>query len=369
MTECVSLLKKARVELIWLDSLGAKSFSVAINLGGPYLVIDPGASEMQPSYPLPHDKKRILRRKAVEKLERYCGKAKVLIITHYHYDHHLRVDDKDLRNVKDYVLKGKYLILKNPNVYINESQWRRARNFIDGLLKLNGKKLDNYLVNPPKDVVIEDPIIRLTEALSKDFGQYNERRAKLLEKGLKWFTNLVTNLWTKEPWIKEGITLNDGTTIIWGDGRKFQVYDVEISILSPWFHGVEYDRTGWVTPVVIKVGNYRIFYSSDVMGPIIEDYASFIYKLRPDIILLDGPPTYLYPYMFNRINLRRAVENAITIIKAKPKLVLYDHHLLREKKWRERTAEVYSEARKEGVHVLTAAECLGEKPLIDIISM
>jgi len=103
------------------------------------------------------------------------------------------------------------------------------------------------------------------------------------------------------------------------------------------------------------------------MGPIIEDYAEFIVKVRPDIIFLDGPPTYLFPYMFNRINLRRAIENAIAIIKSKPKLIIYDHHILRERKWRERIKEVLLEASKEQVDLLTVAECLGHKPLIDTV--
>jgi len=135
--------------------------------------------------------------------------------------------------------------------------------------------------------------------------------------------------------------------------------------LEPWFHGVEYDRTGWVTPVVIRRPGCVVFYSSDLMGPEIEDYADYVAKLKPDIVVLDGPPTYLFPYMLSRVNLARAVENAIAIVNSRPKLVIYDHHLLREKRWRERVAEVFREASKIGVEVLTAAEYLGSRPLID----
>jgi len=139
-------------------------------------------------------------------------------------------------------------------------------------------------------------------------------------------------------------------------------------ILRPRFHGVEYDRTGWVLPLVIKKNNFRIFYSSDVMGPIIGDYASYICKTQPDVVLLDGPPTYLFPYMFNRLNLNRSIENAIKIVNCRPRLLIYDHHLLREKRWwRERVAPVFVEAEKTGVVLLTAAEYLGRKPLIDTL--
>ncbi|MEE8299774.1 MAG: hypothetical protein V3R28_00540 [Desulfatiglandales bacterium] len=40
----------------------------------------------------------------------------------------------------------------------------------------------------------------------------------------------------------------------------------------------------------------------------IEDYAQWIIKENPDILILDGPPGYLFGYMVNRINLQRAID-------------------------------------------------------------
>ena len=154
---------------------------------------------------------------------------------------------------------------------------------------------------------------------------------------------------------------------MWADGRRITLCGVEIEFTEPWFHGVEYDRTGWVVGFNAKIGNTSVFYTSDVMGPIIEDYAVFIAKKRPGIVVLDGPPTYLYPYMFNRINLERAIKNAITLIDSHPYLIIYDHHLLREKRWRERVSPVLNYARQRGIRVVTAAEYLGKKPLIDTL--
>ncbi len=357
-------LERTGIKLLWFDSLGAKCASIAIESSVGTIVVDPGAAEMQPSYPLPLTDKFELRRKAIKLIEKYLSSAIAVIVTHYHYDHHFLPTDADLDD--EHVLLGKLLILKNPNKYINESQWGRARLFLAELTALTGDSLDNFLVKP-QELNFDDPVEDLSIALSKDFGNYSSRRKELLAKGKKWFTKLINELWSKKSWVKE-LTLRDGTKIVWGDGKTFEFGDTVIQIIEPWFHGIEYDRTGWVLPLIIKKSNYTIFYSSDLMGPPIEDYAEYIAKLRPDAVILDGPPTYLFPYMLNRINLKRAIDNAITIINSGPKLLIYDHHLLREKKWRKRTAKVFEEARKNDVPVLTAAEYLGKKPLIDKLS-
>jgi predicted metallo-beta-lactamase superfamily hydrolase len=45
-------------------------------------------------------------------------------------------------------------------------------------------------------------------------------------------------------------------------------------------------------------------------------------------------------------------------------LIIYDHHLPRDRKFRERTAKVWSTAKKENKKVMTAAEFLGKEPVV-----
>jgi len=362
---CTSLLKEYGVELLWFDSMGAKSSSVAVNTSEGLFVVDPGAAAMQPSYPLDDSRKVTLRMEAVRRIEEYVARASAVIITHYHYDHHLRVGDPHLR-LSPNPYSGKLLIMKDPNTYINASQWGRARELVRNLALMSGAEFEDLLIKP-RASTFNDPVPHLREAHSRDWGTYLRRRKELLRKGRAWFSKLAEGLWGREPWVREA-ELPDGTRLVWGDGRSFSFGDVKVRVFPPWFHGIEYDRTGWVTPVLIEVRGARIMYSSDLMGPAIEDYASRVIAERPDILILDGPPTYLFPYMLNRINLRRAVENAVRIIReCSPELMIYDHHLLRERRWRERVREVFKAAAEEGVQLLTAAECLGGKPLIDTL--
>ncbi|MET1101279.1 MAG: MBL fold metallo-hydrolase [Pyrodictiaceae archaeon] len=353
------LLEEYGVTLIWFDSLGAKSSSI-YHISG--IIVDPGAAAMQPSYPLPHEEKERLRREAIRRIEEFAYKANVIIITHYHYDHYARPWDPDVIDPAKMYLDGKIIIAKNPNYYINESQWKRSREFIESLARLAGLEAAS-IYEEPKNIDIHDPLDNLPYALSKDFGDYSRRRIELLEKGKKWF-NKLSRLWHSSRWVKNRLKIGS-STIILGDRGFYETGGVRIRLLGSWFHGVEYDRTGWVTPVLIEWMNKKILYTSDLMGPIIEDYAYKIIEEKPDIIIADGPPTYLYPYMLNRINLKRAIENMELIVLSNPDLVIYDHHLLREKKWRERIAPLLETARRHGVPLLTAAECMGRKPLID----
>ena len=130
------------------------------------------------------------------------------------------------------------------------------------------------------------------------------------------------------------------------------------------FHGVEYDRVGWVFSLVVERSGAKLLYSSDLQGPIIEDYAEWIVSEDPDILILDGPPTYLLGYMLNRINLGRAVENICRIVRAvKADPIILDHHLLRDPRYARRVSRVYEVARETGKKVLTVAELMGEEPM------
>ncbi len=363
----MGVLEGLGIKLLWFDSLGAKSASLLIDACGEYVVIDPGAAAMQPSYPLPSEEKLRLRDKALRVIESACYRASVIIITHYHYDHHVRPSQGKFRDPAKAYLGGKTIVAKDPNKYINESQWVRAREFFRELIELSGGEFRNFLSEPLEES-FRDPTEELRYALSRDFGDYSSRRAELLRKGRRWFEGLVRKLWSSSEWVIEG-ELPDGTKLVWGEGRSLRVGCAKLKFLKPHFHGIEYDRTGWVMPVIIELSGKVVIYTSDLMGPQIEDYAYEIISHNPDVVIADGPPTYLYPYMLNRINLRRAIENMELIIReARPELVIYDHHLLRERRWRVRVAEVFEVAKEVGTELLTAAEYLGEEPLIDRVS-
>ncbi len=329
------------LELLWFDSMGAKSSSTLIDCGRGIL-IDPGIAVMHPGFPAPWERKLEWYTEGKERILSALRRAETVIITHYHHDHYLH-DSPDL-------LRGKRILAKDPNTYINLSQRNRALEFyasLYGRLELGEAVQGEF----------RDPARELKRALSRDYGDYASRKMELLERGAKWFEGLSGrwSSWGRIP-EKGGVSF--------ADGRSFMVNGASIRFSEPMFHGIEYSRLGWVISMVVECGGRRILHSSDLNGPIIEDYAEWICGQNPDILILDGPPTYLLGFTLNRINLSRAIENGIWILENCDRLekVVYDHHLAREPRFVERTKPVWETAKRMGVDLRTAAEFLGQKP-------
>ncbi|MEA2054198.1 MAG: MBL fold metallo-hydrolase [Candidatus Thermoplasmatota archaeon] len=335
------------IKLVWFDSMGAKSACTLIKTKDTSILIDPGAAAMQPSYPLPKEKKIFYKKKAMENIINTSKEAEFIVISHYHYDHY----SSPLSNKELY--EGKELWIKDPNQWINLSQWKRGRKFLEELcFAFNG----NLKTKDSEKKIFEDPFDELDIAKNKDFGKYQSRREELLDKWRKNFISL-TNHWSTNEWIEEPILEN--ASVYFADGKKMKIGDTTIRFTKPLFHGIEYARTGWVIATIVECNGEKIIHSSDLQGPVIEDYAQWLIDEKPDILILDGPATYLLGYMLNKINMNRIIQNACRISKeGNPGLMIYDHHLLRGKKFRERTEEVWLK------NVTTAAEYNREEPLI-----
>ena len=207
---------------------------------------------------------------------------------------------------------------------------------------------------------IVDPLEELPLASSKDYGDYAARKKELLMKGRRWFWSLAEN-WGSKPWVKE--FKKGSLEVYFADGKSFSYGSTRVRFSKPLFHGLEYDRLGWVLMLTVEHGGVKVIHSSDLQGPVIEDYAEMVIDEDPDVLVLDGPPTYLFGYTLNKINLRRAEENVKRILdESEVKLVIYDHHLPRGRLFKHRLERLYSSASSE--RLMTAAEWLGEQPLI-----
>jgi len=148
--------------------------------------------------------------------------------------------------------------------------------------------------------------------------------------------------------------------IKYADGRSFRLGVADISFSKPVPHGMTAAR-GFVIEVCIRADETFIF-TSDVQGPLLEEQVDFILMEKPDLVFVDGPTTYIdSPYL--PIELREANENLVKIIReADIRRLVVDHHLTRDKDFRERIRPVYEAGDELGVTVECAAEYLKVGP-------
>ncbi len=273
-----------KVRYIAYDSFGVKSMCTQVKTKDTTLTIDPGIAIETSSFPLPEEWRMKLVERYHNRIRKSCEMSEFILISHYHYDHHLL--DIDL-------YRGKKLIVKNPEKNINRSQRQR------------GAELMEYIA-----------------------GEV------------------------------EGICYGDDRIFIVGS-------ETIISLSEAMWHGKKNTKLGYVLMVEVTDSDKRFLYTSDLNGVYLREQAEVIIERRPDILVMDGFPSYLLGYVTSHESLKSVLENTILILeKTNCEKYIIDHHLLRDYRFREIYYEVYRRAEELGKNVLTAAEDSGMKPMV-----
>lgn len=271
------------VRYIAFDSFGVKSSCFLVETHDIRVCVDPGVAAEVDSFPLPKSVRSFLRSEYRDRIIEVCMEADVLVITHYHYDHHIPIKD---------VYERKIVLIKDPYNYINKSQKGRATLLL------------NQIRNSAKNIEIID-------------------------------------------------------------GKRIKIKSVKMEFSRPLWHGVQGSSLGYVIMVGISDRDQKVLYSSDVNGPVEEEYADMIIESSPDVLILDGAPTYLLGYIHSYYNLCRAVLNLVRIIKSmRINKIILDHHLLRDYRYKDLYKLAFTKADEYEIKLHTAAEELSKEPAV-----
>ncbi|MCL7393499.1 MAG: MBL fold metallo-hydrolase [Thaumarchaeota archaeon] len=270
-----------RVKFLAFDSMGTRSMCTLVETDDARIIIDPGAALGPWRYGLkPHPIELERLREHKRAIEREASEADLIIITHYHYDHFPRPGE-DIG-----WLRGKRILLKDPEHMINFSQRTRAGIFLERLRRLDAR-------------------------------------------------------------------------VEVADSRELRIGGCRVRFSSPVEHGDD-PRLGYVVEVLIVDRGEKLIHSSDVEGFVSRDQVKFILDNRPDILVCDGPMTYMLGYRLGDNVFRESIRNMSEIIGGGfLQEMILDHHLLRDLEWRDRVRPVMDWADTCGVRVRTAAAYMG----------
>ncbi|MGQ9781751.1 MAG: MBL fold metallo-hydrolase [Nitrososphaeria archaeon] len=178
---------------------------------------------------------------------------------------------------------------------------------------------------------------------------------------LKDFESFTNYSQRRRGWIFENMLEKVAKKVIRADGRSFYYGGTTIKFSEPLYHGEEGSRLGFVLATTFRSRNLTFTHASDVQGPISTKTLDLILKERPDILVIGGPPTYLTEVSGESIeqakaNLSKLVEEI--------KLMILDHHLLRDLKAIEILKKLNEKAKEFGNEVQTFAEHQDKKNLL-----
>ena len=177
------------------DSFGTRSMATFVETQPCNILIDPSVSLGPLRHGLtPHPIELKKMEEHWKTIKSYAEKAQILIITHYHYDHHNPNEPE--------VYKNKELFIKHPKENINLSQTRRAAYFM------------NVIKGFPKSVEYAD-------AREFNFGNTRIRFSKPVPHGTNTKLGYVTEVSIEEGNFKfvhtsdvEGPSLSDQSAFI-----------------------------------------------------------------------------------------------------------------------------------------------------------
>lgn len=164
----------------------------------------------------------------------------------------------------------------------------------------------------------------------------------------------------RRGWLFEKTGGKHAKKLEFADGKTFSFGETNLKFSRPVFHGLANTPLGWVLMTTVEHEDERVMFAPDVQGPIDNATLQIIQAEKPQLLIIGGPPSYLAGFRVDEQQIQRGLKNLETLTKAIP-VVIVEHHLLRDLRWRDSAKQIFKSAPDVGNKVVTAAEFSGEE--------
>jgi len=145
------------------------------------------------------------------------------------------------------------------------------------------------------------------------------------------------------------------------DGNSYKIDNITLEFSKALWHGEEKTKVGKLVMVRILCNDKSIIFGSDIQGPGNEEALEKLIEWKgAELLILSGPPTYFAGYKVSQESVEKGLENLKKVIENKvANIIIADHHLLRDTRYKEILKDHYKVAKENNVSLLTAAEFMG----------
>ncbi len=153
--------------------------------------------------------------------------------------------------------------------------------------------------------------------------------------------------------------------VVLADGKRVEIGDAVVEFSPPVWHGAVGSKVGRVIMVYIKAGKDSFLHGSDAQNLADPAALKWVLEKNPKFIIIDGYPTILVGWRVSKKSYVESIDNVKKVITdTKAKIIILDHHIVRDKKFEEKIKELRELAEKHGKKLLTAAEYYGLNNLL-----
>ncbi len=144
----------------------------------------------------------------------------------------------------------------------------------------------------------------------------------------KAFRKNINNPQRKRGSLFEKMAADCCKEIVYADDAEYKFGNTAMKFSPPLHHDDDDSLLGYVLGTLISNDGQKFLHCADIQCPSSKKTLRFILKIKPEFLVLSGPPMYLFGIRIEPCIIQAGLRN-LSVIAKSIKHMIVDHHLLR----------------------------------------